>query len=232
LSAPRRSRTRSRNAVVAGLLLALALAALAAVYAVDIALPGWFGELTPAAFRRLVLSWGEWGVVAAILLMVAHSFIPFPAELVAIANGMTFGPLWGTVITWVGAMLGALLSFALSRRFGRPFAARMMRRYQLEAVDDWLDRYGGEAVFACRFIPVIAFNLINYGAGLSRISYWHFTWATGLGILPLTTLMVVLGAEMEELPLYAWILMAAGAAALWLAASRLLIGRRPPKGAP
>jgi len=29
-----------------------------------------------------------WGVIASILLMVAHSFIPFPAEFVAIANGM------------------------------------------------------------------------------------------------------------------------------------------------
>ena len=42
--------------------------------------------------------------------MVLHSFIPFPAEFLAIANGMVFGPVLGTVITWSGAMAGALLA--------------------------------------------------------------------------------------------------------------------------
>jgi uncharacterized membrane protein YdjX (TVP38/TMEM64 family) len=31
--------------------------------------------------------------------MILHSFVPFPAELIAIANGMLFGPVWGTLVT-------------------------------------------------------------------------------------------------------------------------------------
>ena len=50
--------------------------------------------------------------------MVAHSFLPFPAEIVALANGMVFGPLWGAVVIWVGAMLGAATAFALVRALG------------------------------------------------------------------------------------------------------------------
>ncbi len=30
-------------------------------------------------------------------------------------------------------------------------------------------------VLMARFIPVIAFNLVNYAAGLTRISWWTFT---------------------------------------------------------
>ncbi|MEE8392980.1 MAG: redoxin family protein, partial [Rhodospirillales bacterium] len=45
---------------------------------------------------------GAWGVGASIGIMVLHSFVPFPAELVAFANGMIYGPFWGTVITWTG----------------------------------------------------------------------------------------------------------------------------------
>lgn len=44
-----------------------------------------------------------------------YTFLPFPAEFVAIANGMVHGAFWGTVITWAGAMLGAFLSFGLTR---------------------------------------------------------------------------------------------------------------------
>jgi hypothetical protein len=78
------------------------------------------GEISVKAFEDVILSWGHWGVLASIGLMVLHSFVPFPAELVGLANGMLCGPVWGTVITWVGAMLGAFLAFGLSRAFGGP----------------------------------------------------------------------------------------------------------------
>ena len=185
----------------------------------------WPQDLTPEGFRKLILSWGMWAVVGSLLLMVVHSFIPFPAEFVAIANGMCFGALWGTVITWTGAMLGALAAFALSRRLGRPFAERMVRGKGWYSLDDWLARYGGEAVFLGRFIPVIAFNLINYAAGLTGISYWKFIWATGLGILPMTFLMVLMGAEMHQLSLTVWLLLGAGVLVLWLIARRLTAHR-------
>jgi hypothetical protein len=47
--------------------------------------------------------------------MVAHSFVPLPAEIIAIANGMVFGAVVGSIITWTGAMLGAICAFALAR---------------------------------------------------------------------------------------------------------------------
>ena len=66
---------------------------------------------TVAGIENWVRSLGSWGVVGSIALMVAHSFLPFPAELIAVANGMVYGPVWGSVITWVGAMLGAISAF-------------------------------------------------------------------------------------------------------------------------
>ncbi len=57
-------------------------------------------DLSAEAIQARIKSWGIWGVVGSIVLMALHSFIPFPAEVVAIANGMVFGPIWGTLITW------------------------------------------------------------------------------------------------------------------------------------
>ena len=42
-----------------------------------------------------IRDWGMWGVAGSIGLMVAHSFLPFPAEIIACANGMVYGPWWG-----------------------------------------------------------------------------------------------------------------------------------------
>jgi uncharacterized membrane protein YdjX (TVP38/TMEM64 family) len=64
---------------------------------------------------------------------------------------------------------------------------------------------------------VIAFNLVNYAAGLTRISWWTFAWATGIGILPMTTLMVVMGDRIETLAWEIWLLVGAGALVLWFA---------------
>ena len=67
-----------------------------------------------------------------------------------------------------------------------------------------------------RFIPVIAFNLINYAAGLTRVSWWTFIWTTSIGILPLTILMAYLGARMMELSWpYLLASSAGGIVAIW-----------------
>ena len=74
------------------------------------------GGFSAKAIEDTIQSWGAWGVFASIGLMILHSFLPFPAEFLAIANGMVYGPLWGTAITWTGAMLGAFLAFGSSGR--------------------------------------------------------------------------------------------------------------------
>ena len=178
-------------------------------------LPGF--ELSPSAVEELIASWGMWAVAGSIMLMVLHSFVPFPAELVAIANGMLFGPVWGTLITWTGAMLGAWLAFGLARWLGRPFVLQMVAPRHRDAIDRWTLRQGGGALFLSRFVPVISFNLINYAAGLTAISWWTFTWATGLGILPLTFLMVLMGDRLWSGELGPWLWLLAAALAGWLA---------------
>lgn len=188
-------------------------------FAVVVAGAAWPEGFSPSAFESLIRSWGGWGVAASIGLMVVHTFIPFPAEFVAIANGMIYGPLWGTVITWTGAMLGAFVAFGLAKALGRPFVERLVARRDWRRADEVLSRQGTAAVFAGRFIPVISFNLINWAAGLTGMSWWTFTWATGLGILPVTILMAHLGANMETLPWWGWLI------ALILALALSLAGR-------
>lgn len=142
---------------------------------------------------QIIRDSGRWGVLASLGLMMAHSFLPFPAELVAIANGMIYGSLWGFVITWSGAMLGAFLAFGVARGLGRQFVSRRISGSKLEHFDNWLASKGVPALLFVRLLPIVAFNLINYAAGLSKVSWWTFSWTTGLGIVPVTALMVVAG---------------------------------------
>jgi len=193
--------------LAAGVLLVLVVGAIV----VSMLSPAW--ELGPDETVKdtvtLLRSWGAWAVLGSIALMIAHSFLPFPAEVVACANGMVFGPVWGTVITWVGAMLGASAAFGVVRIMGRPFLERILSPDRRAQMAIWSRDYGGRTLLTARLIPVIAFNLINYAAALTKIPWWTFLWATGIGILPLTILLAIMGDRMLTLPTWTWPLLTA-----------------------
>ena len=102
-------------------------------------------------------------------------------------------------------MLGAYLAFGLSRALGQPLARAMVPERHWLTLNEWTLGKGGATLILFRLIPIISFNVINYAAGLTNISWRTFTWATGLGILPLTVLMVVLGDQILSWPWPAWI---------------------------
>jgi uncharacterized membrane protein YdjX (TVP38/TMEM64 family) len=182
--------------------------------------------------EELIRSWGVWGVFGSIGLMVAHSFLPFPAEIVALANGMVYGPLWGALITWTGAMLGAITSFGLVRLLGRPLVWRLLAPNYRAKIRAWSREQGGRNLLVSRLIPVIAFNLINYAAALTDISWWTFLWATGIGILPLTIILAVLGENVLAMPLWTWLLVGAAALLAWLTRRRARASSAGPVGRP
>ncbi len=216
---------RITTAIGVGLLAVLGLLVILFLVALSL---GWNPGFTVQDFEDTIISWGPWGVAASMGLMVLHSFVPFPAEFIAIANGMIYGPVWGIAITWSGAMLGAFAAFGLARWLGRPFVAHMVARRDWQVLDDWAAEDGWQVVLVSRFVPVIAFNLINYAAGLTRMSWWTFAWTTGIGILPVTALMVIMGDNIDTLAWQWWLVLLAAALVLWFAVRRKLAP--PPRG--
>lgn len=163
-------------------------------------------EFSALAFQEMILTWGNWGVLGSILLMIVHSFIPFPAEFLAIANGVVWGPFRGTVITWIGAMGGAIITFWLVRMIGEHYVRRFVPARHWHRVDDWVERGGVRFFLIARLIPLISFDLLNMAAGLTRMTWKTFLWTTGLGIVPMTSLMVVMGDQIDQIPFSVWVL--------------------------
>ncbi len=171
-----------------------------------VGLMGYF-YTNPDAFSRFSETMKTWvrdagplGWLMVITLMVLHSFVPLPSELVALAAGMSYGAALAVFLVWLGAMLGAIVAFALARWLGRPFVAHMISPAMEEKLARWRTRQSVPALLIARLIPVLSFNLINYAAGLADVPWWTFLWTTAIGIIPMTVLTVMVGASIESLP--------------------------------
>lgn len=146
------------------------------------------------ALKAFLLSFGVWAPVISFLLMVLQSIIaPLPAFVLTLTNGLLFGPLWGVVLSWGSAMVGAALCFGLSRLFGRRLAEKLVSPSALTWTDAFFASHGKRAILVARLLPWISFDLVSYAAGLTMMGFWGFWSMTGLGQLPATLFYSYLG---------------------------------------
>jgi uncharacterized membrane protein YdjX (TVP38/TMEM64 family) len=145
-------------------------------------------------FKDYLLSFGPLAAVVSALLMVFQSIVaPLPAFVITFANGLLFGWVFGAVLSWSSAMLGAIICFYVAKFLGRPVVEKMVTKKALSWWDQFFAKYGKHAVFIARLLPIVSFDLVSYAAGVTSISFWQFFWATGLGQLPATILYSYLG---------------------------------------
>ena len=156
-------------------------------------------ELTAAfqgieAAREYIASYGVLAPIVSAILMIFQSVIaPLPAFLITFANGLLFGVWWGAALSWSSAMLGAALCFFIARGLGRPIVVKLLSEAAVNTSDQFFQRYGKHAVLIARLVPIISFDVISYGAGLTSMQFWGFVIATGIGQLPATLLYSYLG---------------------------------------
>lgn len=158
-----------------------------------------------------------YGYLAIFVLMVLESAcIPIPSEVTMLFGGaLVTAPIlapeqqlafWVVVAAGtVGNLVGSWLAYWAGYAGGRPLVARwgrylLIRPHEVDKAHDWFERYGEQAVFFGRLLPVIR-TFISLPAGVVRMPFWRFTLYTALGCLPwciaLTWVGVLLGERWE-----------------------------------
>lgn len=149
-------------------------------------------NLDTESMREAIQSLGPAAPLASTGLMILHTYVPFPLEILALANGLVFGTWGGIAITWFSMILSAWMGYATTR-FARPLAYRITSGERLERMEAWTARRSTWQLVAIRFVPVISFSLLNLAMGLLKVPFWKFTWTTALGIIPIVVVSVVAG---------------------------------------
>ncbi|WP_299443747.1 TVP38/TMEM64 family protein [uncultured Phycicoccus sp.] len=172
--------------------------------------------------QRFVASTGAWGPLVYVAVHVALTLVPVPKNLLAGIAGALFGVAGGIAASWTGAMLSAVVTFWLAGRLGRRAVAELTGP-RVVRVQDLLRRRGLLAVVLARLTPVVPFTVINYGAGVSAVSWRDFVLGTAVGVVPGTVAYVVVGASVSQDATTIGLALAAGV--LLLVATALLARR-------
>jgi uncharacterized membrane protein YdjX (TVP38/TMEM64 family) len=160
---------------------------------------GLLGRGDIAGLRDYILSFGLWAPVASCFLMILQALVaPVPSFLITFANGLAFGVFWGWMLSLFGHVLAAAVCFGISRSLGRVPVEVLVGKTGLKSADRWFARWGMYAVFVGRLVPGVAFDVISYAAGLTRMGFRNFLVATALGIFPQTFLYSYLGRQAPE----------------------------------
>jgi len=136
--------------------------------------------LKPEVLGELLRTAGFWAPLVFVFIYAAAVCLFVPGSLVTALGAVLFGPYQGFLYVWVGAMIGASAAFWIGRTLGRDLAASLvgdrLRRY-----DDAIERNGFATVLYLRLI-YFPFTVMNFGMGLTKVRFWDYLAATGLGI--------------------------------------------------
>lgn len=163
-------------------------------------------EIIIKLFEGALNNLDYWWIIA--LMAVESSFIPFPSEVVMIpaaymacAEGRMTIPMI-IVCGTIGALIGALINYALSYFLGRPIVYAfansklghicLIDQQKVERAEAYFDRRGAVSTLVGRMIPAIR-QLISIPAGLARMNLVKFVLFTSLGAAIWNSILVAIG---------------------------------------
>jgi uncharacterized membrane protein YdjX (TVP38/TMEM64 family) len=105
--------------------------------------------------------------------------------------------MWGSIYTFIGALINCAMMFMLSRHAGRERVQTLVRRKLSPLWQNRLSAASGRRGFlvliALRLIPAVPYNLINYASGLTQMPFGTYMLASAIGIIPGTFVFINLG---------------------------------------
>lgn len=157
--------------------------------------------------------WAGWLFFIGLYALVALT--PIPVTIMAVAGGMLFGPITGSLLSVIGAFLGAWGAYWLARGLGKKTVLKMLGRHR-SRVEDHLSHEGFEAVCVLRLMPGVPYWPVNYGAGAFGARTSVYVPASLLTIIPGQVSLVAVGNFIAEpgvvagaIVLVAWVIVVA-----------------------
>lgn len=144
-------------------------------------------ELEPKAAVLWLRAQEPYSGLAYIAACIVGILVLAPDTALNFVGAIVFGPIVGTMLAWVGVMVGSLLAFGLAKFLGRDSLRRMLG----DRLDEWegpIRKGGFRGLLIVRLLPFASFSLVSYLAGLTGIGLFDYVLATAVATLVMTFL--------------------------------------------
>ncbi len=153
--------------------------------------------------KELVLSFVEHHYWRSVFIYIALYIIDLVFALPTAAffnfvGGFLFGLFPGFLYVLISAMLGGMIIFLGVRYFLRDYLHEKCAQ-ELKSFNREMHHYGAYYILMLRIMPFIPSFIVNVCAGLSRVSFFTFMWATFIGLLPGSFIYVFAGKELQTI---------------------------------
>ena len=134
------------------------------------------------------------GILVFALVYVFWVSCLLPGSWLSMLSGFLYGTWLGSSVVFVGAFIGAHLTFYLGRTFLKEWAQKKVSNFpKVQIMEKAVKREGLKVIFLTRLSPLFPFGLLNFTYGLSEVKVSDFTLGM-IGILPGTILYCSLGS--------------------------------------
>jgi uncharacterized membrane protein YdjX (TVP38/TMEM64 family) len=137
-----------------------------------------------APLLRQLADVGGWAPALFIGLYVLAAITLAPAFLLTFSAGAVFGLWRGTLLTYIGAVLGASAVYALAAPLARSRVLRWIDRDpRVAATRRAVVKDSAWIMFLLRLSPLVPYNLLNYALALSGVRFRDYLVAS-VGMIP------------------------------------------------
>jgi len=148
------------------------------------------------ALRTWIAGFGVFAPLVFIFLQAAQVVVaPIPGQVVALVAGYLFGPVYGTIYSLTGVLIGSAIAFSLAKRYGRSFVERVIADDVIDRFDAFVDRVGVPGLFAFVIIPGLPDDAICFLSGLTKWRLRTFLAVIAVGRLPAYVITVYAGGQ-------------------------------------
>ncbi|MCM3616946.1 TVP38/TMEM64 family protein [Sutcliffiella horikoshii] len=132
--------------------------------------------LTMENLLELLEEYQSYGMLPGFLLVVLEAFLPFlPLIVIVMANAAAFGLWMGFLISWTGAVVGAVIVYYFVHKLKKyHWIQSLLRKEKIRKTMSWIERHGFGPIFFLLCFPFTPSFLINVVAGLSKIKFYQF----------------------------------------------------------
>jgi uncharacterized membrane protein YdjX (TVP38/TMEM64 family) len=145
------------------------------------------------------------GPLVLILVMVVQMFLfVVPNIFLMIVAIISYGPVWGAVISFIGVFASSSLGYAIGKYLSPVTVNKLIKPKTQKKISDFIQNYGVAAIAITR-LSSLSNDSLSIVAGLLKMSYRKYILATLSGITPLIVLLAIYGRNGKILRALIWI---------------------------